>query len=406
MPKISVIVPVYNGADYLSRCLDSLFSQTLQDIEIILVDDGSVDNSARICADAANSDMRVKFIPCSHAGLVSTRKIGLRNAKADYVLYVDCDDWLEPEACHVLYEAATYDNADLVMGGHFREGKCVSKEQHPALSEGNYDRARIEGEILPRLFHNDFQDEWTVYPYLWGKLFRRAMLLPCQEQVSNDIGLAEDACVTFPLIVQCRSLSVAPDALYHYVQHAQSMVHNVLDEKSDLSRIKKLHRIVSASLRDYSCGGDLLQQWRCYLLTTILLPRLPGILLDEELDVFSVGRSLRGKKVVVYGAGTFGIAMHNYVVRKNFAEVVLWLDARAAILREEGLNVKSLGEVESWPDFDYVLVAVINRKITDCIMQELLASGVPKGKIGRLSESFATSENVWNAFKMESVDGK
>lgn len=103
--KVSIIVPVYNTEKYLKKCVESLIQQTLSDIQIILVDDGSKDASGRICDDFAAGDERIQVIHKVNGGVSSARNAGLEIAQGEYVGFVDADDWVEPEAMSELYRA-------------------------------------------------------------------------------------------------------------------------------------------------------------------------------------------------------------------------------------------------------------------------------------------------------------
>ena len=113
MPKISIIIPVYNTAKYLKECMDSVLAQTMTDIEIILVDDGSTDGtSPKMCDDYAGADERVVVIHKENGGLMSAWIEGLKNAKADYVNFLDSDDWVDTDMCEKLYEHTDSSCAD------------------------------------------------------------------------------------------------------------------------------------------------------------------------------------------------------------------------------------------------------------------------------------------------------
>lgn len=99
MPKVSVIVPVYNVEPYLRQCLDSIVSQTLKDIEIILIDDGSTDGSGEICDEYKREDHRIRVIHKVNEGLSAARNDGIDASTAPYIMFVDGDDWVEPEFC-------------------------------------------------------------------------------------------------------------------------------------------------------------------------------------------------------------------------------------------------------------------------------------------------------------------
>ena len=120
MPKVSVIVPIYKVKPFLRQCIDSIINQTLKDIEIILVDDGSVDGEAEICDEYAIHDKRIKVIHKNNEGLSAARNDGLDQATAPYIMFVDSDDWVEPEFCELPYTAAEKSKCDLVLFYHNR----------------------------------------------------------------------------------------------------------------------------------------------------------------------------------------------------------------------------------------------------------------------------------------------
>lgn len=120
-PLISVIVPVYNVEEYLTKCIDSIINQTYTNLEIILVDDGSTDRSLKICNEYLQKDARVKVIHKENGGVTSARKAGLLQAAGEYVTYVDGDDWLERDAYSVIYERGIKFGVDMVQTGVIAE---------------------------------------------------------------------------------------------------------------------------------------------------------------------------------------------------------------------------------------------------------------------------------------------
>lgn len=143
---VSVVVPIYNARETLAQCLDSIVSQTLRDIEILLIDDGSADGSAEICKQYL-SDERVRYFYKENEGLAAARQDGMERARGEYVGFVDSDDWIEPEMYRRMYETAKENAADVVFCGIYAD----EAEKNPVyLAPGVYDRQRIEEEILPR----------------------------------------------------------------------------------------------------------------------------------------------------------------------------------------------------------------------------------------------------------------
>lgn len=147
MIKVSVIVPIYNAEKYLRQCLDSIVNQTLKDIEIILIDDGSTDGSANICKEYL-SDSRVIYYYKENEGLAAARADGIERAQGEYIGFVDSDDWMELDAYEKMYVAAQENNSDIVFCN------CIQNEDGhrftPEMRSGAYDRNQIMEEILPK----------------------------------------------------------------------------------------------------------------------------------------------------------------------------------------------------------------------------------------------------------------
>lgn len=147
MIKVSIIVPIYNAEKYLVQCLDSIVNQTLKDIEIILIDDGSKDRSAEICKNYL-SDSRVSYYHKENEGLAAARDDGMMRATGEYIGFVDSDDWIKPDMYEKMYNAAKSNCSDVVFCNciHNEDGHRFSRE----LPVGAYDRDKIKSEVLPK----------------------------------------------------------------------------------------------------------------------------------------------------------------------------------------------------------------------------------------------------------------
>ena len=145
--SISIVVPVYNAEPYLRKCLDSVINQTLKNVEIILVDDGSTDNSANICKKYAEKDERIIYFYKENEGLAAARQDGIERARGEYVGFVDSDDWLELNMYERMYSVAKENDADIVFCNCYFDD---SKKDSIYLPPGVYYRDKIEQEILTR----------------------------------------------------------------------------------------------------------------------------------------------------------------------------------------------------------------------------------------------------------------
>jgi glycosyltransferase involved in cell wall biosynthesis len=227
MPRLSIIVPIYNGEKYLSKCIESILAQDYTDFELILVDDGSRDGSLAICNGYAERDGRVTVLHKENGGLVAARKSGFDASHGEYVGFVDCDDYIEPYMYSDLMNAAERDGSDIVVGGIIIENEDGSEQKNAynALSDGYYDRARIENEALPGFLAYTGFWGFGIIPGVVVKVFRRSVLNEALAHVPDNVNKGEDVAITSYAFTSAESLSVIPSFAYHYVQWNSSMVH-------------------------------------------------------------------------------------------------------------------------------------------------------------------------------------
>ena len=164
--KVSVILPVYNASDYLHQCMDSIVGQTLKDIEIILVDDGSPDNCGKICDEYAAKDTRIKVIHKENGGLSSARNAGMEVAEGEYIGFVDSDDWIESDMYMTLWQKAKDINADLVNCDYFRNNDRIKTNIQKNIV---YDKKCID-ELLTTSNSN------KVLWFVWRNIYRRKLI--------------------------------------------------------------------------------------------------------------------------------------------------------------------------------------------------------------------------------------
>ena len=123
LPSISIIVPIYNAEKYIHRCLDSILAQTYKNFELILINDGSIDNRGKICDEYSQRDNRIKVIHKNNGGVASARQCGIENAKGEYTIHIDPDDWVESNMLEELYNKAIKEKADVVICDFYVEEK-------------------------------------------------------------------------------------------------------------------------------------------------------------------------------------------------------------------------------------------------------------------------------------------
>ncbi len=230
--KVSVVVPVYNVERYLGECLDSLLGQTLKDIEVICVDDGSTDGSAKLLADYAAKDHRVKVLRLSHAGAGAARNQGLDVAGGEYVFFCDADDWLDGNALGVLHRLAKDSAADIVMTGMRYFDDATQNEYRVRM----VDRKALG---LPRTFDPDALGErlfTALRAQVGGRLFRlgfvRDLGIRFQEQPRvNDLAFVATA------LALSERISIDDSARYHYRKNQGGNLSSGIDKMPEMSSL-------------------------------------------------------------------------------------------------------------------------------------------------------------------------
>ena len=248
---ISIIIPVYKTEPYLRKCLDSVCGQTYRDLEIIVVNDGSPDNSKAVLDEYQRRDSRIRVIDQKNAGLSSARNSGLAAASGDYILFLDSDDWMDTVACEKAVIAAETENADVVMWSYYREYGTASKI------------TRVFGE-QPRVFHageEDFPYRQIVGPVgreletpqqidrpvtAWGKLYRRELIGDNLFVDTKIIG-TEDCLFNVQVFSKARTVVYLPDAMNHYRKDNVTSLTHGYDPKL-VDKWKENYRRINAHL--------------------------------------------------------------------------------------------------------------------------------------------------------------
>lgn len=219
---LSVIVPVYNVEAYLPRCVDSILAQTYENLEVILVDDGSKDGSGEICDDYGARDSRIKVIHKENGGLSSARNAGLDIAQGEYVAFVDSDDWLEPEAYGWMMGLAQRYGVKLVCGGRYdvdgktgqrQLGLCPQKEELISAEE-----------MAGRIFLWDGCDSSAC-----DKLYHRSLF---REMRYPEGKVCEDVPVTYRIVLQAERAAMCDRPLYNYFHRPDSITTAAVSENT------------------------------------------------------------------------------------------------------------------------------------------------------------------------------
>lgn len=204
---ISIIIPIYNCENYLQRCLNSVVSQTYKNLEILLIDDGSTDNSGRICDDYAKLDSRIQVFHIKNAGVSRARNFGIEKALGDYIGFIDADDYIEPNMYEKLLETAIQEDSDMV----FCKFKKFEVEGEYIIEESGIEDFIRERDlslfVVPNL-------NKTIMGAVWRILFKKVFV--ARFHFETSIILGEDLWFVLQTITNTSKISYVSDALYFY----------------------------------------------------------------------------------------------------------------------------------------------------------------------------------------------
>lgn len=219
-PLVTVVVPVYKTEPYLKQCVQTLQSQTFQNIEILLIDDGSPDKCPALCDAYAAQDERIRVIHKENGGLSSAREAGIQNASGDYIMVVDSDDWIEPDTIARCIEVAQRDNADCVMFGYTREYPSKTIDTLLFECDFSYEKAYAEEKIHRRivgLTGEELREPQRIdsLSSVCMKLYRAYIARKGHIVSERVVGTSEDTIFNLYALDGCR-ISYINRCFYHY----------------------------------------------------------------------------------------------------------------------------------------------------------------------------------------------
>ncbi|MGL4739212.1 MAG: glycosyltransferase family 2 protein [Sarcina sp.] len=258
--KVSILIPVYNAENFLKACLDSVINQTLKDIEIIVTNDGSKDNSEKIINDYMKIDNRIQYIKQDNKGLGATRNGGIVAASGEYIAFLDSDDWVDLEFYEKLYNRAIETEADLVVAPHIVEvfDKSYVKNISNIFGKDKYLEGVLDGE---------------VEGFSWNKLYKRSLIIDnnLKFPVRGELENVEDQYFTIRSVYYANKLEFIKNSYLHYRCNLSSIVNTY--QKTLIEDIQKLYIENKKLLNNDSIYIEFMQK--------NLLKGIIGILFNE-----------------------------------------------------------------------------------------------------------------------------
>lgn len=390
-PLLSVIVPVFNVERYLERCITSILEQTFEDMEVILVDDGSTDGSLRLCQSFHERDARVRVIAKKNGGLLRARKTGLSHARGELVGFVDSDDWIDADMYAQLVTCMEETGCDLVSSGLVREqGSQDAVTVFDHYEEGLF--RDLDREIYPTMLYDDRHRDFGLYCSLCTKVFRKDLLERVYTAIDEDVFYAEDALAFYPYCLFANSVYILHKAFYHYHIRPDSMC-AAADERLPYNNYR-VYKGLYAAFSAARCKWALMRQLKHYMILLEKHNLLRLYHIDPEVLGkwrFSHCEHIFDKRFVLYGAGTCGQALYEKVRRSGREKnMVCWVDKEAEQKMDACAYPLQKPEILPWTEWDILIIAVKSKVMAGQIMDSLSETY----KIGQSRMYWAAAEQV------------
>lgn len=376
--KISVIIPVYNVEKYIKKAIESVINQTYKNLEIILVDDGSTDNSGFICDEYANIDERITVIHKENGGIVSARKIGINLARGDYAVNLDPDDWIEATAYEQVVKIIEEKHPDIVAYGMKKEFNGFIAPQPIQLVEGQYNKNEFWVAFCNKVMEYPFFEQPICMSQcdkvVKTELFKKHQL-NCNENLKKNV----DDAVIFPMLLDMKSIYIDSRCWYHYCVRKTSILWQT--KKDDDIRYKMLALHLIESYKRYNKIGVCSKEFLLYKLVHHLMMDIPNMLFkNEQCKIYP--QIKKNNNVIIYGKGVFANRFMENIRMSNYCNIVENVDSN---------DVEKLKNINE-DKYDYIVIAIFSAVLVLSVIGLLKKMNIDENKILFIEKSNITSD--------------
>lgn len=376
--KLSVVVPIYNVEKFLSQCIESIQHQTLSDIEMILVDDGSTDKSGVICDKYSVLDKRIKVFHTTNRGPLLSRKLGVEKAESGYITFVDADDFV----AKVSFELALKDMQNEIDVIAYDKIRYFEKDymsiRRNIYDAGIYSAEQIKDYIYPTMIWNDEQKNFGLDPSLCNKVFK-ADLIKTQYGFIKDENFhyGEDMAIIYPLMQRVKSLSINHEAYYYHRQKEDGNIASHLTDDLFFDKLYFLYKFLRANLEDDIIIRNQLDLFYIYSIS-YQAEKCGKIQHLYEDNIFPFDKVSKGERIILYGAGNIGKKYKEQLSSIDYCKIVLWVDKN--FYKYDSNKVLSPDKIQT-VEFDKIVIAVRHDMVKKEIKKNLLSLGINESKI-------------------------
>ncbi len=355
---ISIIVPVFNTKEFIQRCVESIINQTYDNLEIILIDDGSTDGTGAICDSLSKRDKRIFVIHKENGGSTSARNAGLDVAKGEYIGFVDSDDWIEPDMYELLLKGCVDDNADICVGRQFLDrGETTHIEANRSIVSGVLQKKN--NEIIHHIIYSDDYKTRGISPNIWDKLFKVELIKKHQSLVDEKTKFAEDDLCVYSALLEANRVCFIDKPVYHYCRRDDSVTSKPDEEYFE--KITLFYKQMKSVFEEHPESELLMNKLNRYMIEFILRGVNKsfgfgfGNVIPFYLPPFKKLQEMSAHDIVLYGAGDVGKDYYNSLKQSGY-NIVAWADKRGEYLAAKGLDTVSPEKIKGLK-YDAVVIA-------------------------------------------------
>ena len=375
MVELSVIVPIYNMEKFLYQCVDSILNQTLKDIEIILVDDGSTDGSGQICEEYVKNNDNIQVLHQKNMGLYGARLAGIKLCSTKYVTFVDADDFIESDA-YIHAVDSMRNDMDIILFDIYNYSECLNTKKlcKTVFPYGVYDRDKIRDVIYPHLMWGGSAG-YALYPHLVTKVFKKDLLYEAYKLYGNTSQyFGEDTIISYTVIKFAKKIEFVNHAYYNYRARDIGDIPSYISAENFFDEAYSMYKYLRNLFSDEVA---ILKQVDLLFIEAVNCRKLLyGLSTSSEIRyLFPFDKVEKNKKIVLYGAGKVGKAYYAQLGMINYCKSILWVDKNyEKYHRDDVVSVDNILK----SSFDYIVVAVANKEMVKSICEDLISMGIPK----------------------------
>ena len=376
--KISVIIPVYNVEKYIKKAIESVINQTYKNLEIILVDDGSTDNSGFICDEYANIDERITVIHKENGGIVSARKTGINLADGDYAVNLDPDDWIEATAYEQVVKIIEERHPDIIAYGMKKEFNGFIESQPIQLAEGQYNQNEFWIAFCNKVSKYPFYEQ-PIDMSQCDKVVKTELFKKHQSNCNEALKKNVDDAVIFPMLLDMKSIYIESRCWYHYCVRKTSILWQT--KNGDDIRYKMLALHLIDAYKRYNKIDGCSKEFLLYKLVHHMMMDIPDALFEiEQCKIYP--QIKKNNNIVIYGKGVFANRFIENIRMSNYCNIVENVDSKDA---------DKLKYIDA-NKYDYIVIAIFSAATVLSVLDLLKKMNIDENKILSIEKNSITPD--------------